>query len=241
MVHRDADIINPITIYRAKRNTPARVARQVTAAGAIGELSKSNGFTILTNGSFSMIDAIRHVLSVTGPAHVCATTWVVGIQEIFDLYDLKEAGAVLSLRVILDRGFRATRTRIAELAAELLGLENIRETHNHAKIVTIRNDSWDYCLRGSLNLNANSRCENLDGDDSPGLCGMIDSFWYDHAAMFPAGFGQSRADITLAYRELMAEGSTKHGSSPSVSRSEPKSAPIIDPALARFNAILNTK
>jgi len=238
MVHRDADIIKPITFYRAKRDTPTRVARQLTAQSAIGELSPSRGFTILTNGSFSMIDAIAHVLSSTGPAHLHITTWVPGLQEVCDLYDLKQGGAVLSLRFLLDYGFRANKPKRAALVAEMFGEENVVETRNHAKVALVQNDEWNYCLRGSLNLNGNFRCENMDGDNDPAMCAAFAELWDKHARAYPTGFAQTGREIGVAYRELMAEGNAKRRS---VSRRDTKAAPIIDPALARFNALLNTK
>ena len=124
-----------------------------------------------------MIDAIRHVLAHTGPAHVMVTTWVVGMQELVDLTDLRDARAVLSLRFIVDRGFFSTREAKAAEFQRLVGSADIRITSNHAKVATIRNADWDFCLRGSLNLNTNSRVENLDGDNDAGLCEAMEALY----------------------------------------------------------------
>ena len=234
----DSDIIKPLAFYRKKRLGTVRVARQLTAAGAIGELSHDTGFTIFTNGAFSMIDAIRHILSRTGAANVSVTTWVPGVQELVDLADLKENADILSLRLIFDYGFRANKPKRAEVVTELFGAENIRETRNHAKIAIIRNSEWDYCMRGSLNLNGNFRCENLDGDNSPEMCDMFDSLWHKHAERFPYGFVQSGTEIANAYRELMAEGKPK---SPNRAKKTFAVPAPPDPALERFNAIMGKK
>lgn len=167
----------PVTHYRANRERASYLSRAATAASAIGPLSKERGFFILTNGTFSMIDAVRHVLRETGPAHVLVTTWVPGFQEVVDLADLRDEGAVLSLRFVVDRGFFSTRQAKAEEFQRLVGEADIRISSTHAKICTIRNEQWDYVLRGSLNLNSNKRAENLDGDNDPALCAVLESFY----------------------------------------------------------------
>lgn len=186
----------PITHYRANRERRAYLTRAATAATAIGPLSKSVGFTIITNGAFSMIDAIRHVLNQTGPAHVLVTTWVPGMQEVVDLTDLRDSRHVLSLRFIVDRGFFSTREAKAEELVRLVGLSDVRISSSHAKIATIRNDRWDFCLRGSLNLNANNRSENLDGDNDAGLCDAVGAL-YDALPALETPDG-ARAGFTAA-------------------------------------------
>jgi hypothetical protein len=167
----------PITHYRENRTRQSYMSRAATASKAIGALSKERGFFILTNGAFSMIDAVRHVLAETGPARVLVTTWVPGFQEVVDLSDLKSQGAVISLRFVVDRGFFSTRQAKAEEFMRLVGEADIRISSTHAKICTIRNERWDYVLRGSLNLNANKRAENLDGDNDAGLCDALEEFY----------------------------------------------------------------
>lgn len=167
----------PLTHYRANRERASYLSRSATAANAIGPLSKERGFFILTNGTFSMIDAVRHVLRETGPARVLVTTWVPGFQEVVDLADLRDEGAILSLRFVVDRGFFSTRQAKAEEFQRLVGEADIRISSTHAKICTIRNEQWDYVLRGSLNLNSNKRAENLDGDNDPALCAVLESFY----------------------------------------------------------------
>ncbi len=174
---KSGETLLPITHYRANRERRAYLTRAATAAQAIGPLSKTVGWTIITNGSFSMIDAIRHVLSETGPAHLLLTTWVIGMQEVVDLTDLRESRRVLSLRFIVDRGFFSTREAKAEEFLRLAGVADVRISSSHAKIATIRNAEWDYCLRGSMNLNANARSENLDGDNDAALCDAVGSLY----------------------------------------------------------------
>lgn len=175
---KDSEIIRPMVWYRAKRESQKVRARGLSAASAIGQIDKDRGFTCLTNGAFSMIDAVRHVLSQTGPAAVLVTTWVPGSQEIADLVDLKAESKVITCRAIVDTGFAAYKVNRARFLVESLGKGNVVETRNHSKVAVIRNDQWAYCLRGSLNLNGNFRCENLDGDNSPELCDVIEG-WFD--------------------------------------------------------------
>lgn len=174
---KSGEALLPITHYRDNRLRQSYLSRSATARDAIGSLSKERGFFILTNGTFSMIDAVRHVLWETGAAHVLVTTWVPGFQEVVDLSDLKSEGKILSLRFVVDRGFFSTRQAKAEEFMRLVGEADIRISSTHAKICTIRNEEWDYVLRGSLNLNSNKRAENIDGDNDAGLCDVLEDFY----------------------------------------------------------------
>ena len=202
----NADVVKPITWYREKRATPARIARQFTAAEAIGSISQDQGFTILTNGAFSMIDAIRHCLSCIGPAHVLVTTWVPGCQELVDLHDLKQEGIVKSLRIIIDYGFAATKPERVALMCDLFGIGQIVESRIHAKIATIVNDDWHFVIRGSLNLNGNFRLENLDGDDSPEFCTIMDEVFDGCSKMLPGRIGQRSEAVSDAFRAMFSNG-----------------------------------
>ena len=55
------------------------------------------------------------------------------------------------------------------------GLNCIRVTKNHAKIVLVSTeDGWRVTLRGSMNLNANPRFEQFDVSDDPAIYATVD-------------------------------------------------------------------
>lgn len=55
------------------------------ASSAIGSLDHGGRIVGVTNGRFSMIDIVRHVLSETGPADLVVATWVVSLESAADL------------------------------------------------------------------------------------------------------------------------------------------------------------
>ncbi len=199
-------VVHPLTYYRQKRLSQKFVARQETAKSAIGKLDKDLGFTILTNGSFSMIDAISCVLDQTGPSKLVISTWVPGMQEISDLADLKKSKRVLGLKLIVDYGFCRSKMDQAIFVEKAIGRENIVETRTHAKIACIRNSDWDFCLRGSLNLNGNFRCENLDGDDDKGLCDAIEGWFDDLLRLNGPGLFKPGSAVYKAYLQAINNG-----------------------------------
>lgn len=69
---------------------------------------------------------------------------------------------------------------IADLQARF-GLDCIRVTKTHAKMMTVCNEHWSIAIRGSMNLNANPRCEQFDVSDGDGaaaiVLGLADELW----------------------------------------------------------------
>lgn len=201
--------LRPIAYYRERKQSASNLSRALTAKEAIGAIDKERGFTILTNGAFSMIDAVYHVLSQTGKAKVWITTWVPGERELVDLYDLWQSGDITEIKFLLDYGYCATRAESAELLLSLFGAGNVFETRNHAKFVLIRNEEWDYCLRGSLNLNGNFRCENLDGDNDAGMCDAFERVFMETATRLGDGVNHPGKEVGIAWRKMMLE--AQHG------------------------------
>ena len=65
------------------------------------------------------------------------------------------------------------------------GLDCIRVTKNHAKIVLVSTeDGWRVTLRGSMNLNANPRFEQFDVSDDPAIHGTVDDVMAEISATF---------------------------------------------------------
>jgi len=157
---------------RIKSAPAARRARAVeafkTAADCLGPIEHGMSVFAITRGQFSLIDVILHVLACVGPAEVSVWTWT--IAE-FDLDAIKAPenfqmlgrdARVTGGRLIIDEAQRTKSAYLIDGWRERFGPESVRYAQTHAKIATISNDRFRVCVRGSLNLNANPRFENLD-------------------------------------------------------------------------------
>src|SRR3990167_5810033 len=65
-------------------------------------LEKGCEIFALTNGQFSMIDVLRHVLSISGPAEVCLATWTAADEDIRKAHAFLLDGKIRSIRFIVD-------------------------------------------------------------------------------------------------------------------------------------------
>ena len=202
---RTSDVAKPIAYYREKSERRVAKSRAMTASETIGKIDKNQGWTLLTNGAFSMIDVVSHLLTQTGPARLFITTWVPGNADLVALSDLVESGSITEIKFIVDRGFARCRENGAALLLDLFGADNVSETKNHAKVACIRNENWDYCVRGSLNLNANNLCENIDGDNSAEICDLFESVYRENSVKLQ-GLNSDGKAVGKAFREMMTDG-----------------------------------
>lgn len=203
MATGDTYKVQPIAYYRKNRTAIKTIARNKSAAETIGAITHGSGFSAITAGQWDMIAAIKHCLSQIGPAHVWLSTWVPAMQEIADLKDLKESGTIKSLTLMIDTGFQNCRRIHAETTLEWLGAENIIVARNHSKIVLMENESYSYVLRGSLNLNANNRCENVDGDESKEMFDAWLPFFTEYKSAIGFGMNKKAQDVYRAHCEVM--------------------------------------
>jgi hypothetical protein len=132
------------------------------AALTLGTLQQGQHIFALTRGQFSMIDAILHVLSQLGEAHISVWTWTVAEYEVQCLNRLRSDERILSGLLVIDHGARAKNEHIIRQWQSVYGETSVRFVLNHAKIATVYNDTYKVLLRGSCNLNKNMRFENLD-------------------------------------------------------------------------------
>lgn len=130
--------------------------------------------SLLTDGSFSMLDILRAAADACGgPVDLWLSTWTVGIRDIENVGMLTDSGIIRSLRIVVDAGFARLKP---EHCAELIGHHGegaVRLTKTHAKVATVEGNGLDFCIRGSLNLNRNTRFENVDIEEG----GDLPRFW----------------------------------------------------------------
>lgn len=164
----------PITGALRRRRASAAECL-VAADAAVAELDRGTHLFGMTRGQFSMIDLAAAVLKRTGPADVAVWTWCIAEYEVEAFGAFFHNGAVRSLSVVMDwTGAQRDMPIVAELQAKF-GVDCIRVTKTHAKIVTIStDDDWRVVIRGSMNLNSNPRFEQFDVSDDPAIFGVVE-------------------------------------------------------------------
>lgn len=133
-----------------------------TAADCIGTLEPGAALFAITRGQFSMIDAALACLDQTGPADVSIWTWTVAEYEIECMQRLRTDGRIRSATLVIDHGARNKNAGLIRQWKSTFGADSVRYVVNHSKIVTISNDRFRLLLRGSMNLNFNTRFEQFD-------------------------------------------------------------------------------
>jgi len=200
-----------ITTKTESKKSIARRIGTINAKQAIEGFNKNNRITGLTNGAFSLISLIDAVLEITGDANVIISTWSAGFYDVNAISELIESGKITDFKIILDRSYKTRLAQYATTVDDLFSAENIRTTNTHSKFVLIQNADWNVCIRSSMNLNENKRCENFDidndcwyivksddnqsGDDSDELTRSSEhdwnTDWYSHSGNYGAGLAEA--------------------------------------------------
>ena len=162
--------------------SPAQVRRQQraticldVAAAALADFTRGAHIFGLTKGQFSMIDLVAAVLDRVGTADVAVWTWCIAEYEVEAVSAFIADGRITRFRMLMDwAGAQRDMPLVGDLQ-DRFGLDCIRVTKNHAKIVLVSTeDGWRVTLRGSMNLNANPRFEQFDVSDDPGIYATVD-------------------------------------------------------------------
>lgn len=172
-IRLDANVAN-LTVgspqKRAARKRRLAASGLASAAALIGPIGKGEDITGLTNGQFSLIDIIEHVLDCIGPADVAISTWTMGVYDQEHAAGFYSDGRIRSIRWMVDPSMFARRPELAGGLVKAFGADAFRAVNTHAKFVTLVNDDWDVCIRSSMNLNRNERMETFDISEDKNLC-----------------------------------------------------------------------
>ena len=122
----------------------------------IGQVEKGGLYNFWTFGRYCMTDIINHLLRITGPADVTATTWSLNAASVQTMLNRRKDGLLTSFRMWID-------PRVRRAAPEPLALLR----HNfktviapvHAKIALIGNANWKISVSGSVNFTSNPQPE----------------------------------------------------------------------------------
>lgn len=149
-----------------------RFLRVQSARRALADFTPGTDFEVMTNGAFSVLDALLVLLDRAGrPCHLVVSTWSVGLYDVEVVTHLRDTGRLSSVRFILDVSVRSnigTRTFAPQLL-ELFKAGNIRTTRTHAKYFLLFDDTGavSYSLTSTANLNENKRLELMYFSDDP--------------------------------------------------------------------------
>ncbi len=156
-----ADAILAQTLRTRHKRRVFRKSGTDDAARLIGPLTLGDEICGITNGQFSLIDIIEHILTETGPSDITVASWTMGIYDIDRANEFVRNGFIKSSRWILDPSFFSRRPDLASILVKGFGAESFRGVNTHAKFATIRG-SMPVAIRSSMNLNPNKRLENFD-------------------------------------------------------------------------------
>lgn len=197
------------------RRRPGSRRFAVSAVGkareVIGPIQKGIEITGITNGQFSLIDILEHVLTEIGPADVLISTWTMGIYDMGAAEKFCKNGAIRSIRWLVDPSMFGRRPEIAGKLIQAFGAESFRAVNNHAKFATLVSERFSVCIRSSMNLNPNKRLENFDVTESPEVTAFFNALADDIFGRFPAGDAgktQSRtffSDILKTFESVQLE------------------------------------
>jgi hypothetical protein len=151
------------------------IHRTGTAMEVIGPLEPDTRVTGLTAGQFSAIDAMEHMVDELGPADVRISTWTTGLYDARRAREIRIAGRIRSVRMLLDRGTFEKSPKFAGPLIEALGVDAFRCLSVHAKVVIVSGARGAAVMRSSMNLNKNLRTEQFDID----VCEKVAGFYTD--------------------------------------------------------------
>jgi hypothetical protein len=157
-----ASEVEPVTFRRKGARRLFREDATCTAAQIIGTIEPGDDICGVTNGQFSLVDIVDHVLSQTGPARVCIATWTMGVYDADQAYGFIRDKRIKSMRFVIDPSMFVRRPELATVLVNGFGVEAFRAVNSHAKFATVRGDRLDVTIRSSMNLNKNDRLESFD-------------------------------------------------------------------------------
>jgi hypothetical protein len=132
-------------------------------AALASALRKGARLSVITDGQMSALDVVRIAAAACGePVRLVMSTWTVGVKDEENVAVLAERGVVRELRFIVDRSFANLRSEQVASMQRSFGVDAVRVTSTHAKVYVVEGGGLCFAIRGSLNLNRNSRLENLD-------------------------------------------------------------------------------
>lgn len=182
--------------------------------GILDGFTKESRVSGLTNGLFSLISLLQGLLRITGPARVDIATRASGFYESTAIHEMLTSREIIEFRIILDRSFKTRQVEYSQQMLEIFKSKRIRTTNTHAKFVLIYNEEWHVCVRTSMNLNENLRCENFDIDNDEGIFNLFKGFVDELFDRSPEGITESRAIVDPIFNDIFSDMTMKEEKKP---------------------------
>ena len=150
------------TASRRREKQTAQTLR--AAAEALGPMTPGMSLLALTQGQWSMLDAVTHLVTQVGSSDIAVWTWAIAAYDVAALVALQARGLLRQARLIVDYDGMRSRSHdgVAQWQAAW-GAGAVLSAISHAKMVRIASASGLRLLvRGSMNMNLNARWEQLD-------------------------------------------------------------------------------
>lgn len=168
----------PVPATHSSKPRKRKLTRVATdqAAAAIGAIEPGCELFSITNGQFSLVDILQHVLEATGPATLDIATWAASDGDLRRAHAFLLDNRVTRLRLVVDPSFKSRKPEFCAELENLFGGNAIRTTPIHGKFALIRNETWNVAIRTSMNLNTNNRIETVEISDDPDLAAFFAEF-----------------------------------------------------------------
>jgi hypothetical protein len=167
--------LNPVVFRKSGARKVLRKDGFGDAAALIGEIKDGDEISGITNGQFSLVDMLHHVLTQTGEADVVIATWTMGVYDAEKAYAFVNNKLIRNIRFIVDPSMFVRRPELASVLVKGFGADSFRAVNSHAKFCTVRSASLAVCMRTSMNLNENKRLETFDISASAEMVGFYEA------------------------------------------------------------------
>lgn len=131
-----------------------------------------------SKGQFSLVDLAVALTHQTGAVAFQCAVWTGTKASIDSVANLVESQRVSDARwIICDSQRDMNEDRLSHIV-RTFGVESVRVTPLHAKIMTLHNDDWSIVVQSSANMTKNRSVEQFDVTDSRKLFDFVDR-WFD--------------------------------------------------------------
>ena len=127
---------------------------------ALAGLSSGGSVHGLSDGSWSVIDAVMALGARCGRSHLVVSTWTAARRDLDVVADSVAGGDWRSVRFLVDRSFPGRQPAYCAHLRQVFGDGAIRVWDCHAKFVLVFGGDLDVLWLTSANLNRNRRIEN---------------------------------------------------------------------------------
>lgn len=205
-----------IPIVKAKRidrkeKPYFRQFRPGRAGDVIGEVKPNQCIHGITDGHFSMVDIIEHLVYETKATRMLLSVWTASSIDIRRIKTLWDKSDLETIKMLVDRSFGTREPAYCDVLRATIGIENVRAWNCHAKFAVLRGGETDALLNCSMNLSQAKRIENFNIETTPELVESYEDMVEQMFRIQPEGTGLENArqgwhDANTLVRNIKQEG-----------------------------------